>query len=840
MKVNRLMNALLVFLILIISIGAVSASEDASMDDALAGIDSESAAVSQDSVLNEANNDDYLNEVQDVNAGDALDDENTLSSAQTEVLSDGDTMSYKEFQTALIPVNEYNLTKDVKYNPETDSEYPYILIAKRLTINANGHTFDGNNLAKIFLVSTSGTFTLNDAIIKNGLYNGTNARGYSGGAMHLKGTGAVTLNNVTFIDNHAINNDSNYKGGAIYINKERGNVNIRNCTFENNSASSYGGAISVNKGNSITISDSKFKHNYLENDHGVGGAIFAYGVTIDNCDFIDNRAGKEQGLGGAISCPTVKVNNSRFINNSAEFAGAIGDYFDGMSTIDIVVTNSKFENNTAKIAGGAIRITNDGSGAYLSIDNSSFTNNNGGDYAGGAIIAVNTSVKNSNFTGNKVYDYAGAISSSVLDVDNCIFENNTAKNSAAIFAINLTVKDSQFKGNEAETGPVITATAGFPHEGTELPAVREYDPKYVCDFITYELLGYIDDNNIFCIEREFLRYAADPSHFISKVDTFNTSDSHYLVNYVNKIEVYEHLKILYYLCNVDENFLEYPFSSIYGHDELTGLILALTEEDLNNPQDEAIKKVMELYNSGFRVPDKQYMLPNGTLVKYSINFFLNAECYQNYIYYRQTTEDVNETVSKETLNKTVKIGDQVQFRITVTNNGNTSLKEVFVNDSDFDEGLIYQSYINETGKWTYNETTHIWTLIGDLEAGKSASFIVIFKTTKVGELVNNVTAGFMDFTMANSTNTTNVTNVTETNNETNDTNETNETDVPEDDDIIEDDDTPEEEDDVPDEKVVVPDKKVSKAHISKTATGNPLFALVLMILTLVFVPRRRH
>lgn len=835
MKVNRLMNALLVFLILIISIGAVSASEDASMDDALAGIDSESAAVSQDSVLNEANNDDYLNEVQDVNAGDALDDENTLSSAQTEVLSDGDTMSYKEFQTALIPVNEYNLTKDVKYNPETDSEYPYILIAKRLTINANGHTFDGNNLAKIFLVSTSGTFTLNDAIIKNGLYNGTNARGHSGGAMYIGGNGTVTLNNVTFIDNHAINNESILKGGAIYINKERGNVNIRNCTFENNSASSYGGAISVNKG-SITISDSKFKHNYLENDHGVGGAIFAYGVTIDNCDFIDNRAGKERGSGGAISSPTVKVNNSRFINNSAQFAGAIGDYFDGMSIIDMVVTNSKFENNTAKIAGGAIRITNDGYGADLSIDNSSFTNNNGGDYAGGAIIAVNTSVKNSNFTGNKVYDYAGAISSSVLDVDNCIFENNTAKNSAAIFAINLTVKDSQFKGNEAETGAVITATAGFPHEGTELPEVREYDPKYVYDFITYELWGYIDDSNVFCMEREFLRYAADQSHFISYVDTFYTSDRHYLVNYVNKIEVYEHLKILYYLCNVDENFLEYPISSIYGHDELTGLILALTEEDLNNPQDESIKKVMELYNSGFRVPDKQYMLPNGTLVKYSINFFLNAECYQNYIYYRQTTEDVNETVSKETLNKTVKIGDQVQFRITVTNNGNTSLKEVFVNDSDFDEGLIYQSYINETGKWTYNETTHIWTLIGDLEAGKSASFIIIFKTNKLGELVNNVTAGFGNYTMANATNTTNVTE--EEDNTTNET-EIPEIDIPEedtpDDDVPDDDD----EDEVPDEDV--PDKSTTqKVLVSKTATGNPLFALVLMIAALVFVPRRNH
>ena len=196
------------------------------------------------------------------------------------------------------------------------------------------------------------------------------------------------------------------------------------------------------------------------------------------------------------------------------------------------------------------------------------------------------------------------------------------------------------------------------------------------------------------------------------------------------------------------------------------------------------------------------------------------------------------TVSKETLNKTVEIGQEVQFRINVTNNMEQDLEGVFVNDSDFDDGLVYQSYLNETGEWIFNQTSKIWSLVGVLKGGESASFIVIFKTTKVGELVNNVSAGIGNYVFANSTNTTNVTNITENNdtndtndtNVTNDTEKTNKTDTPKEDTPKED--TPKE--DTPVHKTTI-DKKVP---VSKTVAGNPLFALVLMF-ALAFVPKRR-
>ena len=864
MKVNKLMNALLVFLILITCIGAVSASADASIDDTIASVDSEPLAVDQGSSSNGIDDIQYSNsnDVQSVSAPESsLDDEvqavsneekNMGSESSDNTLKEDDTLSYREIQDALVDGYEYNLTKNVKFNPDTDSARG-ILIAKKMTINGNGFTIDGDNLAKMFLVD-GGPFILNNVTLINGLYNGSGG-GYSGGAMYIGTLSAtkqinVILNNVTFINNHArIDGASVDKGGAIYMNANRGSLTLNNCTFENNSASGYGGAIAVIKGE-LNISNSKFENNYLEYE-GHGGAIYTENgpLTVDHSKFYNNKAGNDtNGFGGAIAANNLKLSNSEFINNTAYKGGAIGNP-DRVST-KYNITNTTFENNKAKLTGGAILVPHYNSvppTVVVNIEDSSFKDNDGGRYGGGAICTPNATVKNSNFTNNTVFLYGGAISTTNLTADNCIFENNSAKRAGAIFALNLTLKQSKFDGNEAADDSIIVTHKDFVHDdATALPNVVTYPKIYDAWEYTYDATG---DYNYFlhCIEHELYDW---------QMDSFCTTDPGYLINYRDNSEVIEQLRILYYLCHIDENFLDGGFRNYWGQYNISGTVYDLCSEDLSNPQSDDIKRIMDLYNSGFRVPDKQFFLPNGTLVKYTIYFFINGEDVQNYIWYHYTTEDVNETVSKETLNKTVKVGENVEFRITVTNNGNSNLTKVFVNDSDFDEGLIYQSYMNETGNWDFNDTSKIWTLTTDLEPGKSASFIVIFKTTKVGELVNNVTAGFMDFTMANSTNTTNVTNVTENNNETNDTNETNETDVPEDEDIIEDDDTPEEEDDVPDdetpeeeddvpdEKVVVPDKKVnknvSKAHISKTATGNPLFALVLMILTLVFVPRRRH
>ena len=82
---------------------------------------------------------------------------------------------------------------------------------------------------------------------------------------------------------------------------------------------------------------------------------------------------------------------------------------------------------------------------------------------------------------------------------------------------------------------------------------------------------------------------------------------------------------------------------------------------------------------------------------------------------------------------------------------------------------------------------------------------------------------YSDLDFAIVTNETNITNTTNT---------TNNTDVPSED-------IPSE--DVPDEDVHIHEVNLDKKlHISKSATGNPLFVLALAILALALVPRRKH
>ena len=68
------MNALLVFLILIICVGAVSASEDVSTDDTVNGINTEPAVIDQGSTFNEIDNNN------DNNLKEANEDSNIVSS----------------------------------------------------------------------------------------------------------------------------------------------------------------------------------------------------------------------------------------------------------------------------------------------------------------------------------------------------------------------------------------------------------------------------------------------------------------------------------------------------------------------------------------------------------------------------------------------------------------------------------------------------------------------------------------------------------------------------------------------------------------------------------------
>ena len=150
-----------------------------------------------------------------------------------------------------------------------------------------------------------------------------------------------------------------------------------------------------------------------------------------------------------------------------------------------------------------------------------------------------------------------------------------------------------------------------------------------------------------------------------------------------------------------------------------------------------------------------YTLPNGELMEYDMKLFLTPADRQNMVLFKSYpfSPRYNETVKKDTLNTTVLVGENVQFKITVTNNGNMILNDVFVKDIQYSEGLVYKAWRNDVGDWKYDNHGK-WVLQQTLRVKQSASFIVEFETRELGILVNNVTSGYMNYTLSNSTNTT--------------------------------------------------------------------------------------
>ena len=239
-----------------------------------------------------------------------------------------------------------NLDKDYTFNPATDSDFTAgIVINRNITIYGNGHTIDGNKKARIFQI------------------NG----------------GDVTFYNITFVNGNA-DNDEYDAGGAVI----RGCKAI-NCTFKENHASGYGGAMyggfavdCIFTGNSVVLD---------------GGAM--YGGSAVNCIFTGNSAeyGGAMLKGSAVNCT--------FTNNYADCGGAK----EGGSA-----ENCIFTGNNAGDGGGAVYNGN--------AVNCIFIGNNA-NAEGGAMY--DGSAVNCTFTDNRAYCAEAMYEGTAIL---CIFENN--------------------------------------------------------------------------------------------------------------------------------------------------------------------------------------------------------------------------------------------------------------------------------------------------------------------------------------------------------------------------------------------------------------------------------
>lgn len=94
-----------------------------------------------------------------------------------------------------------------------------------------------------------------------------------------------------------------------------------------------------------------------------------------------------------------------------------------------------------------------------------------------------------------------------------------------------------------------------------------------------------------------------------------------------------------------------------------------------------------------------------------------------------TTPDFK--VDKIALNKTVIVGELVNFEIFVRNTGLVDLTNVFVEETDYGQGLEFINSYN-LGNWieSNEQGKHIWRYNGTFAPGEAHGFFVVFNTTE--------------------------------------------------------------------------------------------------------------
>ena len=387
------------------------------------------------------------------------------SNTQEEVLS-ADSGSFTQLDDEIqnTPVNKsIKLHNNYTYSSGERVGTDGIVINKDITIDGDGHTIDGANLASIFQITDNANVVLKNIVFSN-------ARGNNGSAISLSSSENVEIINCQFINNSALN------GGAIYVasadtSSISSNFNIVGSTFINNRAIN-GGAVYVS-GTLKYISSSIFKHNFAIND---GGSIYSdSGGRIDGNIFEHETAGHDGGaiylnsiIDSSLVDPSILEDLGLF-NNRMAYCSAGNDGGAGFfNATHGAIRNLTVNSNVANRNGGAIvwlcsnssivdttvfnntATYGDGGGIYLyppklsSVYDaaiimmySNFTYNTAGNSGGalycGGLFSV---ILNSTFAHDKAYDGAGIYLDVGAAINHCIFDGENAINDGGAIYLN--------------------------------------------------------------------------------------------------------------------------------------------------------------------------------------------------------------------------------------------------------------------------------------------------------------------------------------------------------------------------------------------------------------------
>lgn len=180
------------------------------------------------------------------------------------------------------------------------------------------------------VTATSSIFIINEAA-------GASSQCYAG-AIYCTN---IDCDKCIFDNNHAYD-----YGGAIYINN-KGKSTIKNSKFTNNKADDYNGGAIYSKKN-IEVYNSLFKNNQANNSWSPStsqvGAIYCGTITCNNCTFENNKAKKYAGAIYINDKEVSTIKNSKFINNTSPFNGGAINIDD--TSAHVVIKNNSFKGNT--------------------------------------------------------------------------------------------------------------------------------------------------------------------------------------------------------------------------------------------------------------------------------------------------------------------------------------------------------------------------------------------------------------------------------------------------------------------------------------------------------------
>ena len=177
-----------------------------------------------------------------------------------------------------------------------------------------------------------------------------NATKSHGGAVYITGSQVQT----TIADATFSKNTSGKQGGALQL-AGAGETTITNTTFSENAAGTFGGAINAT-GTKVAATNVTFEGNKAAGADGHGGALFVDGQGASHTQtggkFVGNSAKKNGGAIRVQDGAALDLTNVVFDGNTAANGGAVDTFNAG----NVTFTDTTFTNNQAGGWGGALRI----------------------------------------------------------------------------------------------------------------------------------------------------------------------------------------------------------------------------------------------------------------------------------------------------------------------------------------------------------------------------------------------------------------------------------------------------------------------------------------------------